>query len=187
LRYFILPTTVLILTFGTTIPKISFCQAGKNSPQTAFIRYSFAELGSNLGSFQPVFRLKGVKFKYTLEQNSYWGKKDKRKKKLLTGTFRQSSIDSILYLVQNLKDSTIFETNFCIKSGGIHHLTVSNGIDTTKFRLNNTFDYTALKIVAIINDYLPIDKKIWVTEKLITDQKACMEYLFQELNKSEKK
>jgi hypothetical protein len=58
-------------------------------------------------------------------------------------------------------------------SGGIHFLTVSNGSDTTKFTLGNTFDYTALKIVDIINPYLPAEKKLWPTEKLIKAEEDC--------------
>ena len=64
-------------------------------------------------------------------------------------------------------------------SGGIHFLIVASGTDTTRFELGNTFDYTALKIIQIINEYLPADKKLRVSEKLITDAEDCRAYLLK--------
>jgi hypothetical protein len=138
-----------------------------------YLYYAFSGLGSNLGSFQPTIKIHDTNFIYTYEQNSYWGEKSNKVDTICLGVLRQSSIDSIRYLIQPLKDSTIFKTNACIMSGGIHFLTVSNGSDTTKFTLGNTFDYTALKIVDIINPYLPAEKKLWPTEKLIKAEEDC--------------
>jgi len=50
----------------------------------------------------------------------------------------------------SLKDSTIERINPFVMSGNIHLLTIANGKDTTKFKMSNTFDYTALKIVNIL-------------------------------------
>jgi hypothetical protein len=58
-------------------------------------------------------------------------------------------------------------------SGGIHFLTIAMGKDTVHYELMNTFDYTALKITDIINQYLPADKKLWPDEQLIKRQKDC--------------
>lgn len=135
--------------------------------------YSFAGLGSNMGSMQPTIRIKGTKLIYTYEQNSYYGKKTKRPDTTYITEIRQSSIDSILALIKDLKDSTIYETNPCIMSGGIHKMTIVANKDTTNFTLHNTFHRTALKISEIINQYLPKDKNIWATEQDIIDCENC--------------
>ena len=88
-------------------------------------------------------------------------------------TIRQSTIDSILILISDLKDTTIYETNPCIKSGGIHNMAISSNGYTTIFTLHNTFHRTALKIAEIINQYLPEDKNIWATEQDIIDCENC--------------
>lgn len=137
-----------------------------NQPQF-YLYYAFAGLGSNMGRFEPTLRAKGTSFIYTYEQNSYYGKKNNRIDTICIGKFRQSSVDSIINLVKNLNDTTIYRTNPGIMSGGIHFLTVVAGRDSTKFELGNTFDYTALKIVNIINTYLPKDKKLWANEEMI--------------------
>jgi hypothetical protein len=86
---------------------------------------------------------------------------------------RSSSVDSIIKLVNNLRDTTIFESNPCIMSGGIHLITIAIGGDTVKYELMNTFDITALKIATIINSYLSDQNRIWATEKLIKDSEDC--------------
>ena len=63
-------------------------------------------------------------------------------------------------------------------SGGIHTLIISDGVDTTTFELHNTFDYTALKIIGIINPYLPVNKQLWPTEKMIEDEEGMLEIFF---------
>jgi hypothetical protein len=174
LRHYLSLTFFALLV--TTTNLTCFCQtnaANKITRPAFYLYYGFSGLGSNLGSFQPTVRIYDTNFIYTYEQNSYWGEKSNQVDTICLGTFKQSSIDSICYLIQPLKDSTIFRTNACIMSGGIHFLTVANGNDTTKFTLGNTFDYTALKIVDIINPYLPAEKKLWPTEKLIKAEEDC--------------
>jgi hypothetical protein len=126
-----------------------------------------------MGEMQPTIKVNGVKLVYTYEQNSYFGQKTKSPDTICITTIRQSSIDSILTLIQDLKDSTIYEWNPCIMSGGIHSLAISANNDTTRFKLTNTFHRTALKIIEIINPYLPQDKQIWVTEQDIIDCENC--------------
>jgi len=152
----------------------SFGQAKSVIPDTTFyLYYGYAGLGSGLGSFQPTIIIRGTNFVYTYEQNSYWGEKSKEKDTICVKAFRQTSIDSILAIVKDLKDTKINEYNHCIMSGGIHFLSISNGKDTTNFELMNTFDYTALKVADILNQYAPTDKKLWVNEKMITDAQDC--------------
>jgi len=154
---------------------------------TFYLYYGFAGLGSNLGSFQPTIIIRGTSFVYTYEQNSYWGEKSKEKDTICLALFRQSSIDSILEIVKNLKDTTINEYNHCIMSGGIHFLSISNGIDTTSFELMNTFDYTALKVADILNQYVPADKKLWVNEKMIKDAEDCWTGMLKRWAEEDKK
>ncbi|MEM6264649.1 MAG: hypothetical protein AAGI38_19210, partial [Bacteroidota bacterium] len=82
-------------------------------------------------------------------------------------------IDSIWTLIKDLKDSTIYETNPCIMSGGVHSMAISSNGDTTRFTLHNTFHRTALKISEIVNQYVPEDKKIWATEQDIIECESC--------------
>ena len=149
--------------------------------------YGFSGLGSNLGSFQPTIRIKGTTLVYTYEQNSYWGEKSKRVDTVSIRSFRQSSIDSITEIVKDLGDTSIREYNYCIMSGGIHFLSVTIGVDTTSFELSNTFDYTALKIANILNEYLPQDKQLWANEKMIKDAEDCWASLMKKVDDKKKK
>ena len=152
-----------------------------------YLYYGFSGLGSNMGDFQPTIRIKESTMVFTYEQNSYWGEKDERIDTVFIQSFRQSSIDSILEIVKNLADTTIKESNICIMSGGIHFMSVTNGTDTTCFELFNTFDYTALKIATILNQYLPKDEQIWANEQMIIDAAHCWEDLMKNAEHKKKK
>lgn len=143
-----------------------------------YLYYSFAGLGSNMGKFEPVITIKGTNLVYTYQQNSFYTKRNDRIDTICIKKIRQSSVDSILDLIKNIKDSTIHKTNFCIMSGGIHFMGVTDGRDTTHFQMHNTFDHTALKIVKILNQYLTADEEIWASEQMITDAEECEKMLF---------
>jgi hypothetical protein len=159
----------------------------KSATPKFHLYYGFSGLGSNMGSFQPTIKVKGTNFLYTYEQNSYYGEKNKRVDTVCVKAFRQSSIDSIIDIIKDLKDTLIIEYNFCIMSGGIHFLTIVNGNDTTGFQLSNTFHYTALKITSILNEYAPKDKQIWANEQMIKDAEDCLTYLFKGADKNKKR
>ena len=161
-------------------------KATRQNTDKFYFYYGLAGLGSNLGSFQPTLRIYGNKFTYTKEQNSYLGKRSKKVEFISKGFLPQSSIDSILVLVQTLKDTTIYKTNPCLMSGGITYITIGLAGDTTKFTLHNTFDKTALKIINIINPYLPKDKKLCGSEKEIKEEEDCLTYLKEEIKKRSK-
>ncbi len=179
-----LKRTIIILMAFTFIQSIANGQVSDNSFS---FYYSFAGLGSNMGSMQPTIRISGTKLVYTYEQNSYYGEKTKSPDTISVTTIRQTSIDSILTLINDLKDSTIYETNPCIMSGGIHSMTISSKGDTTRFTLHNTFHRTALKISEIVNQYLPKDKKIWATEQDIIDCENCWTAMRKRWEKEKKK
>ena len=155
-------------------------QIKKEDTTKTFIYYAFDGLGSNMGSMQPKVEIAGTKLIYAYSQNSYYGKRTKQDTVICTATFRQSSIDSILSFIENLKDSFVHKINPCIMSGGIHFLIIGNGLDTTRFRLDNTFDYTALKIVDVINKYLPDKNKLWPDKSLIKNEKDCWKMLLED-------
>jgi hypothetical protein len=83
--------------------------------------------------------------------------------------FRQGSIDSIIQVVKQIhpneymNDSLVFASNPGIIDGGIIGIDLKYG-KTKKLRieLGNTFDSTALRIVNIINPYLPDIGKIYI-------------------------
>jgi len=115
---------------------------------------------------QPVFKVNGEKFTYTSEQTSYYkGTKLKPVKPLSMGHFRISSIDSILSLAAQIKDTLVYRTNVHIMSGGIHYITVkADGIKLV-FDLHNASDPVAGKIVRILNTYIRNEKdKLWLFE-----------------------
>jgi len=154
---------------------------------TFYLSYYFAGLGSNMGSFAPTIKIKNWIFLYTYEQNSYWSEKNYRVDTVCIRPFRQNSIDSIIDLIKDLKDTTIHRFNHCIMSGGIHFMAITNGIDTTKFDLMNTFDYTALKIINILNEYVPTDKKLWANEQMIKDAEDCWANMMKRIDADKKK
>jgi len=176
-RFFFLIIIVLVR-------QISFSQIDtiKATSRTTYISYAVSGLGSNMGSFEPTVRVVNGKFTYTYEQNSYRFERDKSIRQISKGIFRQSSIDSIFDLMGKLKDTLIFRVNPCIMSGAIYFLTIAEGQDTTKFEMGNTFDSTAIKIIQIINQYLPNDKKIFVDENFMKKRNDCINYM-KELDK----
>ena len=122
------------------------------------LSYTSVGLGSNFTSMQPVFTVKGNRFIYTSEQTSFYeGRERKKPDTLLTGNFRTSSADSILDLVDKMTEPVVNKTNPGIMSGGIHYIHVSKEDIEIEFRLHNTSDKTAQRIVDILNNYIPPD------------------------------
>jgi hypothetical protein len=174
---------IIILIILTFLRSEAYGQVNDNSFS---FYYSFTGLGCNIGSMQPTIKISGTNLTFTYEQNSYYVKKTKSPDTISVTTIRQSSIDSILTLVNDLKDTTIHETNLCTMSGGIHIMTISSKEDTTSFTLHNTFHRTALKISEIVNQYLPEDKKIWAKEQDIIDCENCWSAMWKSLEKEKK-
>lgn len=148
---------------------------GQATHESFTLYYSYSGLGSNMGSMQPSISIEGTKLIYTKEQNSYYGKKTKKADTILTTHIRPESIQAILKIIVEISDSTIYEYNPCIMSGGIHYLTVIDDTDSTRFTMHNTFHRKALLIAKIINEYLPEERGIWATEDYILECEACWE------------
>lgn len=127
--------------------------------------YYAAGLGSNMGSKQPTLTVNGNNFVFMLKQNSSsWdGKMDLPTDTLCNGQIRYSSIDSILNLISELKDTLIYNTNPGIMSGGIFNMAITKGENTVGFKLHNGFDSTASQIINILNTNLDCsDRKLYL-------------------------
>jgi hypothetical protein len=147
---------------------ISTLASAQKNYRDFYLYYGFAGLGSNIGKMEPTLRINGTEFRYTLEQNSNWGDQKPEDPQLIcTGKIRTSSIDSILSLVSPLKDTSIFKSNPDIMSGGIYDLTIASGRDSLNFELINTFDSVPLKIINILNPYLPSEHKLYAPTNLM--------------------
>lgn len=171
-------TLILFVFLGQSL----FAQGSSDSADFYF-KYLEAGMGSNMGKLMPTLVIRNNQFIYTNEQNSHYGKRTKENEFISSGSFRQSSIDSILVLINGLQDSTIRKTNPCTLSGSITFITVASGTDTTRFTLHNTSDYIVLKLVDIINPYLPNGKKLYMSIEEIRRAEECWEWLRERVDK----
>ncbi len=120
------------------------------------LTYIYAALGFGYNSLQPVFKVKGTEYIYTLEENSsITGEYTKKSDTLSIGNFRQSSIDSIIELTSTIEDTLVYKTNTGIMSGGIHTIEIATDSIDLVFRLHNASDPIAEEIVAILNSNIP--------------------------------
>lgn len=149
----------------------------KETKPTLYISYVCSGLGSDLGTKQPVFVLKNNNLIVTSEQTSFYEKKTLKPDTICKVKIRKSSVDSIQSFFKSLKDTSVYSANLCVSGGLIHFLNISNGKDTARYELMNSFDYTCLSVINIINGYLPIDKKLPPNEQLIKDAEACQRRL----------
>lgn len=121
--------------------------------------FNTAGLGSNMGSLQPTFRVKGLAYSYTLEQNSYYGERTLESQAVCSGSMRGTSIDSIINLAKSVDDTLVYRTNVHIMSGSISELAIKDENVRLRFTLHNDSDPVADKILAILNSNLPPDKE----------------------------
>ncbi|MDX2360159.1 MAG: hypothetical protein QNK23_05105 [Crocinitomicaceae bacterium] len=127
------------------------------------LRYSYAGLGSNMGSMQPVFTVSGQSYDYTRQQNSYYVEQTANPEFVCNGVISKNTIDSIITLVRNIKDSVVSRTNPNITSGGIHFIHIQYDTIYITFKLHNETEDTAEKIVALLNKHITDDKKkLWL-------------------------
>jgi hypothetical protein len=108
----------------TSTRKMELTCNGPEKYGTFKLYYSYSALGSGMGSMQPTFRVNGANYVYTREQNSYYGKPNKKPENICKGRLRNSSIDSILNIVKGIKDSLVYKTNTGIMSGDVHNISV---------------------------------------------------------------
>ena len=126
-------------------------QAKKQAFSLSHVRIGF---GSNMFRMQPIFRVDNHNFIYTFEE--VWiSPKQKviRKDTLLTGYFRQSSIDSISAIVDTMTQTKIYRDRH-LMSGTQTNLEIITEKKTVNFTLWNASDPTAKKIFHILDSYI---------------------------------
>lgn len=136
-------------------------QEPKKIPANVFrLYYSYAGLGSNFGSMEPDFEVIGRHYRYYLKQNTFYSDRAQKKPEFVCqGKLRSSSIDSILDLVKEIKDTLISKTDPGIMSGGIQSILIKKDTINVRFSLHNVSDPRAEKIVQILNSNIPADKQ----------------------------
>jgi hypothetical protein len=142
----------------------------KNNIDTTYkkfkLEYLYSGLGFNMGSMQPHFIVKGTTFLYLYSQNSnnYLNSQARLKSDTIqTGEIRYSSIDSIISLITELKDSNVYISNPHIMSGGVHTLHIRSNHNEVNFALHNSYHPLAQKIIKTLNPYIfKNDKKLWL-------------------------
>lgn len=145
----------------------AYAQQSDTKIDTSFsLSYISIGLGSNMWRMQPMFRVKGSQFIYTLEEA--WQYKDSEKTKadtLIIGNLRASSIDSILNISTEIKGDSVYKLNPRIMGGGIINLYFSSNKRRLSFDLHNSNDKTAQKIVDILNSYIPDEyQELWISD-----------------------
>jgi len=119
--------------------------------------YSRSGLGSNMGSFQPVFKMINNEYTLLKKQNSYWSEeqRDTSSQFISKGSITDSDLQKIIKILYSIEDSIIYETNPHIASGVIDYINISLGDKMVKFTLHNESHPVAKKIIDIVNSYLP--------------------------------
>lgn len=145
-------------TFGINPDSVSFVPPrGKQEFELSFID---AGLGSNFGSKRPKFIAKGMDYTYTLSQNSFWkGQEVEKPEFICEGKLRRSSVDSIIMLINEIQDSSIYKVDPGISSGVYQTLNISYGDREIEFGLHNAYDVTVAKILSILNSNIPPGKR----------------------------
>jgi hypothetical protein len=135
--------------------------------------YISVGMGSNQFSMQPVFKVKGTDYIYTMQQTySFVGEPIASPDTVCSGKIRKTSLDSIINLVKDIPDSVIYRVNHSIMSGGIHEIWINYKDISIRWTLHNAYDPIAEQIVAILNSNLPADKRgLWVWDKSMGSQK----------------
>lgn len=155
MRHIFLFIPFLVLVLKTVMPLSTKSQ---NNIRTEDFKLLFMTIGfgSNYFSMQPLFRVNGARFVYTSEE--VWispGQRIIERDTLLSGVFRKSSIDSIVRLISNLKDTAIRRSNVRVSSGSACSLEIISEFKRITFWLHNKSDTTADQIVKILNSYIP--------------------------------
>jgi hypothetical protein len=121
------------------------------------LTYNRVGLGPNMYELQPAFRVKNNSFIFTHEEAWVFNKKIKpAMDTLYSGLFRTSSIDSISSILLRLKKDKI-DVYKHYTDGAIDFLEIEIQKKKYSFKMDNTSDTTAEKIIAILNCYIPVE------------------------------
>ena len=151
MKYLLIILSIFLYSFST--------ETNEKKHKEFNLSYSYAGLGSQIGSIQPFFTIQGNSFHYINQQNSSFEELTVKPDTILSGKILDQKIDSILSISNSINDTLIYKTNPNITSGGIVYLSINN----LQFKLHNTWDSRAQKIIDIINSQLPQNvKKLFI-------------------------
>lgn len=145
--------------------------ASLNSSAQSFVEsgfeltYSYAGMGSNVGSWFPGFKVVGNEFTYQVEQNSCYSGETAPPKEQLTGTLSDETMNGLEAIFNSLPDTAIYATNVSVMSGGVHTIVLASPVKMVKFTLHNEWHATAQQIVDLLNPYIPEEyARLWLFE-----------------------
>jgi len=120
------------------------------------LQLSCKRFGIDDGQLYPVFTVKDGHFYHTLEQTGYNSPGATRRKPdtIRAGFFRQSSIRSIINMVNTCEFQLRRTTNLGIYGGSIWSLKISYGDKTVRFEVTNSGDNLVNRIFMILNQYV---------------------------------
>lgn len=110
--------------------------------------------GSNYYEMMPMFRVKGTKFVYSIEDAWQWPDRPIQRDTICTGVLRTTSVDSIISLVESIPDTSIYVSGRFM-SGSSQGLVITTPRKKLGITMFNSYEPTADKIVAILNSNLP--------------------------------
>lgn len=130
--------------------------ANLNATTDSFkLTFNRVGLGPNMDELQPAFRVRNNSFLFTNEEAWIFDKNVKpAMDTLFSGFFRTSSIDSINSILLSLKKDKI-DVYKHYTGGAIDYLEIVTQKRNYSFKMDNTSDTTAEKIIEILNSYIP--------------------------------
>lgn len=145
----------------------SFSFSQQSWEQEGFeLRYSFAGLGSNMGQAFAGFKLQGNHYEYVTEVNSCIKGQSVDPTVQLEGELPDDIMAGLLEIFNGMSDTSMYETNVSVMSGGVHTITMGSAVKMVKFTLHNATHPTAVKIVDLINSGLPQEQNpLWLFEE----------------------
>jgi hypothetical protein len=113
-------------------------------------------LGPNMYELQPAFRVTNGSYCFTSEEAWVFNRKrGPFKDTLYSGAFRKTSIDSIVSILSSLRNEKVDVYKLRFTDGAIDYIEIAIPGRKYEFKMNNTSDTTAQKIVRILNSYIP--------------------------------
>jgi hypothetical protein len=128
-----------------------------------YLDYSYAGLGSNTGVPSLGARIEGTTFKLFQQQNSCYEGQSTPEGLIYEAELSQDAILELGLLFTEVSDTSIYESNVSIMSGGVYTLVMRDDTKSFKMSLHNTSHRWAERLVLILNPEIPadLDKKLW--------------------------
>lgn len=139
--------------------------------QTFQFSYSTSGLGSNRGKPSELsINIKDSVFNYIVYERTSKFKIDPRFKDTVwekehnsyDTKIGKSTIDSIVHLLQGKEGKYVFVSNPSVMSGSMKIMNFEYSGSCVLYILKNTYDSTAMKIINLLNKYLPFKTQIYL-------------------------